>query len=42
MKGSQYMRWAKEHAAARYNLAMLDHGTFEIVDAGVFPQFATA
>jgi aspartate/methionine/tyrosine aminotransferase len=21
MKGSQYMRWAKEHAAARYNLA---------------------
>ena len=21
MKGSVYMRWAKEHAAARYNLA---------------------
>jgi hypothetical protein len=27
---------------ARYNLAMLDHGTFELIDAGVFPEFGAA
>jgi hypothetical protein len=28
--------------AARYNAALLDHGTFEIINAGVIPDFGAA